>query len=148
MCLIRCFFVLVVPNLFLTTFSITLLQSYHWFICLWNWMHNKTRIESAWVKQTWTHLNRKGALSKHELRALFKYAHSVQIFEMLAAPPKGKKIWIIAKLTFITFSRLNLTYDSNFPAHRWSCKHLKYLDRLGVKRALKLPWRKKGGTIW
>ena len=30
------------------------------------------------------------------------------------------------------FYKFKLIYDSNFPAHRWRCKHLKYLDRLDV----------------
>ena len=28
--------------------------------------------------------------------------------------------------------KFKLIYNSNFPAHRWHCKHLKYLDRLDV----------------
>ena len=28
--------------------------------------------------------------------------------------------------------KFKLIYNSNFPAHRWRCKHLKYLDRLDV----------------
>ena len=30
------------------------------------------------------------------------------------------------------FYKFKLIYDSNFPAHRWRCKHLKYLDRIDV----------------
>ena len=38
-----------------------------------------------------------------------------------------------AAMRLVKISCLNLTYDSNFPAYSWSCKHLKYLDRLGVR---------------
>ena len=30
------------------------------------------------------------------------------------------------------FMKFKLIYNSIFPAYRWRCKHLKYLDRLGV----------------
>ena len=35
-------------------------------------------------------------------------------------------------LNFINFSRPNLIINSNFAAHRWHCKHQKYLDTLYV----------------
>ena len=38
-----------------------------------------------------------------------------------------------AAMRLVKISCLNLTYDTNFPAYSWSCKHLKYLDRQGAR---------------
>ena len=39
---------------------------------------------------------------------------------------------LIINLNFIIFCRLNVILNSNFAAHRWRCKHQKYLDTLYV----------------
>ena len=41
------------------------------------------------------------------------------------------------------FSRQNLTLNSNFAAHRWRCKHKKYLDTLFLLELRLRKWSKE-----
>ena len=52
------------------------------------------------------------------------------IFDACSATCERENLNSIINLNFMIFSRQNLILNSNFAAHRWRCKHQKYLDTL------------------
>ena len=52
------------------------------------------------------------------------------IFDACSATCERENLNSIINLNFMIFPAKNLILNSNFAAHRWRCKHQKYLDTL------------------